>query len=491
MAIDRSGLAAQTYLLPQPQQQPQPVQPTFEDGVVAMDGLQHVRGQTEEYYKKVGALKAFMQSVNKNLGIDVRVPDLSRPESVKLNQIYQDALADILAQGNMLKQSSGINTMLMNRGDVMTPAYYDKPAAEAQWGQEFFSRQLEPSVVELNNKLQMPSYTKEEFEQKEAARKAAIKYWENIRDTNPEMREYAEYQLRGISPTTQGMFRPFAPQRDTAYDRKFGRQVRQSKEWIKKLINFQYGAHDSFEPDLKNLVPVGEEGAGKPFLVSKEFSVEKIGGRQVVRWELNPTNGKLYLLTKDKDGVARMEVSGGDMKHIIRELSGVDTTVIEAALEEMDANDELGQIDKSKILTEESKKKREEILFKAAEADTQKMKETIKQELGALEPGFRFLFQWTDDDEKTIGQFRLKRRKDKIEIVNIATAINTAGKTLKEAQQEWSKRQFWPATPEGIDALVTYLIQQGAHLEYFKDRQPAAPGTESADNNPLGLDLPK
>ena len=97
-AIPRQTFSS-AYPISNPQSQSQP----FNDGLDFEKNLENVEGLTREYYEKVIGLKSFMADMHNNLGIDVRVPDLRNPESIRLNQIYQKGLADILNQANKLK----------------------------------------------------------------------------------------------------------------------------------------------------------------------------------------------------------------------------------------------------------------------------------------------------------------------------------------------------------------------------------------------------
>jgi hypothetical protein len=179
--FERGELGAETYQIPQAA--PQPVghaQQPFDDGVVALQGLQHVKGQTEDYYKKVAALKSFMQDVHANYGLDVRVPDMSRPESIRLHQIYNDAISDILAQGNLLKNSHGTESQLLNmraqfrsKNPDGTPFDPKSMAAEEMVQGQDYSLGLNPIVAQVNASLKL-AHDKTSMDEANADRDRAI-----------------------------------------------------------------------------------------------------------------------------------------------------------------------------------------------------------------------------------------------------------------------------------------------------------------------------
>jgi hypothetical protein len=502
---ERAGLSAQTFLLPQPTRQPigAPEQP-YNDGVQALEGLQYVKGQTADYYKKVADLKSFMQSVQQSFGVDVRVPDLSRPESIKLNQIYRDAIADIQAHGNELKQGAGINTMLINRGDVQTSTYNNQSAARAEYGKDFFNRNLEPSVMELNNKLQMPSYTREEYEQKEAARKDAIKYWENVRDTQPDKKEYAEYQLRGISPTTQGQFRP----QSTWQDRSWGRKVQAAGNWLKKTANIIQGSDESYQLNPKVL----NKDRTKPVLSSYEFANQRVGDGTVVRFDHDPDAnegvGSTTMIVRRQDGsVSGVDITGKDPQTIVTQLSpSLDPSAIVEYVEKNDLVDEYQRVDIQKASggkVDERRKKVREPLDKYYTEQYEKSFSQVSKELDKMtaagEKGWE-INPFNKDDVHQFGAATIKKVKDPktklfvFEISNIKELQDqTSNPKAKEALDK--AHRYFENTAEGRKKLYALLAQLNVFSEYGQDMEatPTTPttqpqtGTTSANNDPLGI----
>ncbi|MDE2217823.1 MAG: hypothetical protein KGJ87_11815, partial [Planctomycetota bacterium] len=143
---DLAGTLGQTYRIPRQHPSPYSVaapgrvaaEQPFNDGLDFEKNLQEVEGQTEDYYQSIAALKSFMADMHKNLGIDVRVPDMSKPESIRLNMVYQQALADIMHKGNALHEGQTERLMRINRGDQYTKEADGKPDSQIRQGVEAF-----------------------------------------------------------------------------------------------------------------------------------------------------------------------------------------------------------------------------------------------------------------------------------------------------------------------------------------------------------------
>lgn len=477
MVQDRSNLLAKTFLLPQQQvNYQQPVQQPYDDGVQALEGLQVVQGQTTDYYKKVSALKSFMQSVNKNLGIDVRVPDLSRPESIELNQIYQKALADILAQGNELKQSSGIYSMLINRGDHLTKGAYDKPAARFQHGVDYYGG-VDKAITETNDFTSTPSYSKEEYDQKLAVYNQRKQEYEKLRDENPDKKEYYDYQLRALTPPAQRQYRPYND--SSASDRSFERKVKAAGNWLTKTGHLLVGAHDSYKIDDKHLT-----SRGTPYLISTEFVGTNIGGGTLQYWRFNPNDDTIDMMVKTKDGIVPVDVTGQDPQTIATTLSKLPPEALIEYAEKNKLYDDYQQIDRNKLLGKDYQTLIKTNKDKTLNTVTTNAMQLLTDDISKLQNRGWF----TDDDRLQVGKFRIVKRKgNKYEIENIKEAMPLTNRAPKDATHLWSKYKFWEATDAGTQDLINFLVSQGAHLDYYKTKYPGEtvkPGTQIAPQQP-------
>lgn len=348
-SISRGALGANTYMLPTVQPQaPTPQAQPYDDGIRALEGLQYVKGQTEAYYKKIADLKSFMQGAHANLGIDVRVPDASRPESVKLHQIYNDALVDIMHTGNLLKQSNSIDMLNRNQGNIYNPEIDPTSVAAAQLipQQDVWSKGFEPTIVEVNNKLQMPSQTLEEQTQKEKIYNDTVAEYKRLSDLYPERKAYYDYQISGLTPPTKGDFRPFAPQRQSWQEQAWGKKVETAGNILKKTVNLISGAHDSYQPDPTDLTP-----KGIPYLKSYEFAGKKIGNSEIAYMRLNPVKegGKYQVdfVLKDQNIV---DASSQDGLNLASALGGATPDAVMEYAMKNDVTDNFDQVDKSKLL---------------------------------------------------------------------------------------------------------------------------------------------
>jgi hypothetical protein len=283
MAVNRGALGADTFLLPQVQPTAMPQQQPLVDGIQALEGLQDIEGQTSDYYKKVADLKGFMQQVWTNFGIDVRVPDFARPESIKLNQVYQKAIADILAHGNQLKESSKLYAMRDQRG-VKYRSDIDPTALAASTlrpGVDFWETKLEPQVTEANDLMQRYYYAEEYDTAKKIYEENRAVYDEKIKQAkesgNNDRVEYLEYQKRGLTPPGPGKFRPQSPYGGfNAWfnQMKFGEKQRAAGDYLRKVESIFRGYADSYYTSAKYENPVTNDFSGFNYGPSKIEVIE-------------------------------------------------------------------------------------------------------------------------------------------------------------------------------------------------------------------------
>jgi hypothetical protein len=488
MTGDRAGLAAQTFLLPTPAApQAAPVQKPFDDGVQALEGLQYVKGQTADYYKKVADLKSFMQSVQQNLGVDVRVPDLSRPESIKLNQIYRDAIADIQAHGNALKTGFQTENLRTQMNQQYAPGIDPtaQPAGELVAGQDVYSRNAEPAVTELNDKLRMPSYTPQEHKDKQRAKAELEQYYDQMIAQYPERKSYYEYQKAAIISPTQGAFRPSS---DTANDRKFGRQVVAAGNYLKKTSNLYLGTDESYQPNERKIDPVN----GYPVLESKEFRGRKVGAYILEGWRFYPGSEKTVVLIKDpKSGaVTEQEITEEDAQTIA---AGLGNLPIEAMAEYVDKNklaDEYQFVDKKKaagFLDEESYNTRRASNIKKSESvynhgfsmAVQDLDSQLSQLKSEEEKPFK-LFSIREDDEVEVGRFKIKKTgPSEWEITNIKDIIPVGGMNAASYNATIKDKKTWT----NLDDLKQFILSKGYAKEYIERTQKQQ---EEGEQPPVG-----
>lgn len=470
MAIDRGSLAGLTYTLPQaPVTQPTVQQP-YNDGIEALQGIQHVQGQTSDYYTKVAKLKSFMQEASNNYGIDVRVPDLSKPESIKLHEIYNTALSDILTQGNLLKNSQGLMMMRDQRGIHYTGDPTATPAALMRERSDFFERPLEGQVGEVNNLTQQASYTDEEQAQKEGEYKKAVDYYTQLAEQDPTKKSWADAQIAGLTKPARAT-KMFAPRSDYQ-NRNWGRKVNAAGNILKKITNLADGAHDSFIPDAKQL-----NANGKPYLFSKEFYGQKIGDGIVSSWRHDPDTGETDIIFQD----GRLEnVSTQDPRTITSQLTRTDPNAIEEYVSKNRLDDEYGQVDKAKLLGEGYDRVKKRNIAKAdklalttgpaVEELTSKISNMKSRAIGK-------------NDVVNAGRFEIEKNwgDDAYIIRNLkAIRLPASFKTAKEAESFYRSYSKWPDNDP--ESLSKWLIKQGAHMEDWKSKQgqPAQAPVEQA-----------
>lgn len=114
------------YSLPQGQaaqqaaQDPSMLPLDYGDTNLLSNELYVKEGVTDEYFKKVAALKSFANEVSSRYGFDVTRPNYRNPDSIRFHRSYMEALAGLQADQNRLKRlASQENLSLQNPNIVL------------------------------------------------------------------------------------------------------------------------------------------------------------------------------------------------------------------------------------------------------------------------------------------------------------------------------------------------------------------------------------
>lgn len=491
----RSSLIGQTYLNPQIQQAPMQPQAPYNDGIQAMEGLQAVQDMTGDYYRKVGELKSFMQSAYKNFGVDVRVPDASRPESIRMNQIFNEALADIMAQGNELKQSSSLNMIRDQRGVIYNPNIDQNatPASQLRSGQDFWERPLEQSITQTNDLTQREVYDDRAYAQKLAQYEATKAQYEEMAK-DPRYSEYASYQLRGLTAPTQAI-KQFAPQRPTSYDKRLGNDIKISGNVLKELINLKNMGHDSYQPSLTKF-----NDNGVPYLVSNQFQGLPTGedDRYVSRFEIDPENPNKFLLyEQNKKGqiyANPRELGSTDMKALAATISGKGVDAVISFVQDNKLEDQFGQVLEQPLIGEDINTKKEVNLNKSKTVyneKTNKLSKVLDDKLKAIRS-----FNWggadvSGDNYKSwgafsggsevvsIGKYKIANTEDGgFTITNLSSLIPQG----KLSTKDYLKKIETESKHKNLVSLKEYLIQKGIYKDLINEE--VLSGTQIAPVQP-------
>ncbi len=398
----RGALGAQTYALPQVAPTTPYKQEPYNDEIKAMEGLQYVKGQTADYYKKVQALKSFMQDAHANLGVDVRVPDMSRPESIKLHQIYNDALSDILNQGNELKTGQGFQMMRDQRG-VQYAEGVDpnaQSAATLRSGQDFYERPLEQQVSQTNDLTQQPTYDASAEASSRKVYEDKIAEYDRLIKANPERRSYYEYQKRGLTPPVQHL-KQFAPQRYSDYQRRAGAKDNAIEVQLKKLVNTQDASTPQWKGSTEPL-PGGEAGF---YRINTEYKGLKLGDLGTIeRMRFNPNTQEREWVLKDGTTVPVDNDPATVMQQLIdsNPRFGVTGAELYDYIQRRGLGNESGAVDPTPFLApKESRDANEQRLVEEEAVNIAKqepLKQAIKAKLKGAKPGFF----WDDKEELDI-----------------------------------------------------------------------------------------
>ncbi len=398
----RGSLGAQTYALPQVAPATPYQQAPYNDEVKAMEGLQYVKGQTADYYKKVQALKSFMQDAHANLGVDVRVPDMSKPESIKLHQIYNDALADILNQGNELKTGQGFQMMRDQRG-VQYAEGVDPNAQSASTlrsGQDFYERPLEQQVSQTNDLTQQPTYDAGAEASSRKVYEDKIAEYDRLIAQNPERKSYYEYQKRGLTPPVQHL-KQFAPQRYSEYQRKSAAKDNAIEVQLKKLVNTQDATTPQWKASTEPL-PGGEPGFYKINTEYKGLRLADLGTIEKMR--LNTGTGEREWVLKDGTVVPVDNDPATVMQQLVdnNPRFGVNGAELYDYIQRKGLGNETGAVDPSRFLAPKEEREANQARLQQEEAvnvaKQEPLKNAIKEKLKGAKPGFF----WNDKEELDI-----------------------------------------------------------------------------------------
>lgn len=496
--INRGAVGALNYNLPIIPAVQSKAQTPYDDGLEALQGLQDANGEANAYYKKVAALKAFMHDVNTNYGIDVRVPDLSRPESIKLNEIYRNALADVMAQGNLLKTSFQIGQTNQQMGNIYAPGIdaAKTPIASMTPGQDYYARQFEPTVTEINNKLQMPSQTEEEHQQKLALYNQSLKHYDELIAQHPERAEYYKYQKGGITAPTKGDWRPY--QDRLPWQMYSGYQKQQAAgNFVKDITNIQHGTSGSYKLDTKVLNPQ----TGDPLHISTSYQGTEYGtgpdGKPLVieKWGYDPKtsqsfvffkNGTSAEITKDNALAITRGILGSNTKQY-----GLDAEYVDEWAQRNKLLDEYGQFAYGTQLPDSTMQIHNRMLGEQGKTTTQAQQKTLQADLEDFNKNSTTYWLAPDPSKEykaRNNQTVVVKRDgpDKLYIANFKDLIPPPAEKAKQPAWQRNYKEYGKdgTTPARLKAL---LIKLGVHESMNLGKSGTTSAGSTPDNDPLGI----
>lgn len=398
---DLAGTVGQTYRIPR-QQPPQyagaaggrGAADTFDDGLSFEKNLQEVEGRTEEYYNKVSALKSYMADIHKNLGIDVRVPSMSHPESIRLNRIYQKALADIMHQGNLLKEGQSERIMHINRGDIYTQASNGKADSQIRQGEGYYNSTLPQDITQINDLTQQPSYDDQSYQQKMGVynkRKGELETEIANTEAKGGNAEALKYSLHGLTPPARAI-KQFAPQRTSYQERAAGRKVQAAGNYLKEITNLMHGVSDGYKISKTTANPNKPEN---PLMVRPNFQDATYNGKHLKEWGYDPKTHEAFMFFDD--GTSE-NVTGQDPLTVGRVMMGSNKATFGVDAEYMDewadkngmVKDD-GTIDQGKLLRKDAEKIKEQNLKIYNKDITSRQLVSLGKKLDEIQNGTSYL----------------------------------------------------------------------------------------------------
>lgn len=392
----RGQALANTYLLPQDQVQlpgrnpvGRPPNPPNLDAAIPTpaEGLQFVEGATRDYYDKWANLKSFVHTMNSSFGIDVTKPDFSDPAAMAANELYTKAVADIMFQGDQLKNSQKMLNDLLQReadGKAIIDVDTTQGALSMMDARDLQSTtQASDFVTEANKHFRRRFFTKEEYDQNLEDYKQIEAHFEQLAQEDPENAEYYQQQFNMIRPPSKST-KIFAPKDSQNNDEiTIGNQ-------ISKVSNLAVGAGASWQ--TSSLDPSK--------LVSSEYSGTKWGqyvdsedGKKkdliLDHWERDAETGEVSMVFKGNGG---SEVVGdNDAAQLLRNYfmynpKAGDVEDLDSYLSKHSLLNKAGELDPKKFLSSKFANRAEEQLkeIKGNIKHVNFTKNRIKEELKAL-----------------------------------------------------------------------------------------------------------
>jgi len=347
--IDRAALLAQTYQIPQ--QQPQQLQqsagssqqPFVDEVGDPMTDLEQVDGATSDYFNKWSQLKGFAREVQSTMGLDVRFPDPSVPESERLHRIYLKALADLKNQGERLKTGQKMKVADRARGSIVNQApgqYYD----ELNVGTDIVDTKLDPIVEAANSKLSQFFYGNSITE--------AQKFYDDTkaqlearRDKNPNQAGYWQRQIDSLVTPSKGI-KEFAPPRDPADNVN----IKAAGVHLDKVANMMLGTANGYTLSDTAFGPNGER-----VYVNKDMTNIKYGDKLITEWQHTPSTGETVIIA----GGQRIPLTGQDVVTVAKTISSdnprfdIDGKYINMYADEKGYFGETGEVNPSALVSDD------------------------------------------------------------------------------------------------------------------------------------------
>lgn len=434
----------------------------------ALSGLQYVQGATEDYYKKWAMLKSFAHEAAQNMDIDVTRPDYSKPESVKLNQIYTKAIADLKYQGDLLKNSQSMLMKDREQGNIPNRDLSQRPFATGQPYEDTMPNELDPITIAANQELSKPHYGSsinqglQLYEEKK-------QLFRSLAEKQPARADYWKRQEQGLVKPLQAE-REFAPYHDRNESRDRRRIARAGDEF-KNLVHLVTNRGAGYTPSPTELT-----ANGTPYLVNPRGAGDSYGGGRIVEWRVDPDTDKTELVISqgqgDKESQKVIPIDRGDIMGVMREYAasnqakyGYNADDVEDYIHEIrpDWINDRGEAQVNNIVTKDS-----ENISKSNMDAAKGMKTIIEPKVKALEDRLKTLktgFFYNDRDKVTLPNgtpvdIKVVKDGESFEIMNIKDLAPE-----DEFQSKAAADLYYKGKKEmSLQQLAKFLVEQGAHL---------------------------
>lgn len=327
--MNRGNLIANTYDLPQfqptestatQQQQPQTKAPDF--GAIGPEsGVAYVEDTTKNYYDKWAKLKSFAQTMSSAYDIDVTRPSYDDPMSLKANDMYNKALADLQFQGDQLKTSQDqLNkySQSMRAGQSTMNVDPTQQMLSMVDPREIATSNVESDMVkELNTRASKTYSTDNDVKRAMEVYNAGYDRLTELAKEDPDNSDYWLRQ-RGMLNKPIKTDKLWAP-RSNDKTNKGNAKINAVHNFAKKLANMMSGASKEWRPSREKT----EDGR---YLMEAtgDLTGLKVDGGIISKWLRDPKTGVVYIKRDDGELIETSNNVLGEL----RELSSKNTRLL-------------------------------------------------------------------------------------------------------------------------------------------------------------------
>lgn len=352
-------LNANNFLVPQMQMNPANVAasstsstPNFdipdpEEGLALIQGID---GDTKSYYDKWAKVKQFAQAMQSKFGIDVTRPDVNNQGSVKANEIFNKAIADLKFQGDRLKTTQKmLESRLANQAagqGIMTGSVEDAYTSNEGAAQMFTSTKANDLVNAFNQQLGKTLHTSNDLSRANDIYDAAYARLTEIAAEDPQNERYWLLQRDMLKKP----LKTDVIQQESSTSKTAKIKQQSALELAKKVSHLITGTGAGWKQGK-----VKGESGNYMLENTSDYTGIKYGDKNITAWYKDPTSGQVYLSLQSGNGDELVPVSREDALGVMRQIVSDNAKFglqsgLDGILAEMGLIDDRGELDPGQLL---------------------------------------------------------------------------------------------------------------------------------------------